>query len=237
MELASAQPALDTAISRSQGATLQAPMGGIISLVNVEAGEKVQAKDSVIEIVDPTVVEVDGIVDEIDVLFVQEGAQAQVTMDALPGQVLEGTVSTIASAARSQQGVVSYPIRILVHLLEGVNLVEGLSATANIVVREDRNVLPVPSQAIHGTFDQPLVRVMEGGNLEERAVTLGNSDGFWTVVLAGLQEGDQVAIQTTEASEDPFAQIRQRIQAGGGGGAGFGGRGGFGGGGARRPGN
>ena len=231
-DIAAARLALDTLLQQLEGATLKAPMAGIVSLVNVEAGQAVNPNTPVIEIVDPTVVEVDGIVDEIDVLFVREGAQAQVTMDALPGQVLEGTVSTIASAARSQQGVVSYPIRIQVQLPEGVRLVEGLSATARIVIREDTNVLLIPNQALYGTFEQPLVRVMNNGTLEERPVDLGNSDDFWVVVLQGLQEGDQVAMETTEAATDPFAQIRQRIQGGGG----FGGSG-FPGGGGRRPGN
>ena len=218
-------------------ATITAPIAGIVSVVDVEAGQDIDPRVVVFEIVDPTVVEVDGIVDEIDVLFVRLGAQAGVTMDALPGAVLEGAVSAIDSVAQNQQGVVSFPISIRVQLPTGVDLVEGLSATASIVLREDTNVLLVPEQAIFGTFDQPLVSVMNGGALEDRPVTLGNSDGFWTVVVAGLQDGDQVAIQITEASDDPFAQIRQRVQAGGFGGGGTfgggGGRGGFGGGGGR----
>ncbi|MCZ6788638.1 MAG: efflux RND transporter periplasmic adaptor subunit, partial [Chloroflexi bacterium] len=110
-ELASAQATLDTAIQRLEDATLQAPMAGIISLVNVEAGQAVNANTTVVEVVDPSVVEVDGVVDEIDVLFIQQGARAEVTLDALPGQVLEGTVSDIGSAAIGQQGIVSYPVR------------------------------------------------------------------------------------------------------------------------------
>ena len=237
-DLMQAQLALDTALQRLEVATLRAPMTGIISLMNVEVGQEVNVNTPVINIVDPTVVEVDGIVDEIDVLFIREGAQAQVTMDALPGQVLEGIVSSIGSAAQNQQGVVSYPIRIQVQVPEGVQLREGLSATANIVIRQDTDVLLVPLQAIYGTFEQPVVKVMNGGRIEERAVALGNSDDFWVVVLQGLQEGDQVAMEATEASTDPFAQIRQRIQGGGGGGGfGGGGAGGFPGGGGGRRGN
>ena len=232
-DVASAQLALDTALQRLEGATLRAPMAGFVSLVNVEAGQEVNPRIPVVEVVDPTIVEVDAIVDEIDVLFVQEGAQAQVTMDALPGQVLEGTVSAIASAAQNQQGVVSYPIRIQVQLPGDTQLVEGLSATANIVLREELGVLLVPLQAVYGTFDQPVVRVMTNGTVNDRAVSLGNSADFWVVVLEGLREGEQIAMETAEASDDPFAQIRQRIQAGAGRG-GFGG-GGFPGRGGRRP--
>ena len=193
----SAQLALDTAVQRLEGGILRAPMAGIVFLGNVEAGQVVNLNTRIVEIVDTSIVEVDGIVDEIDVLFVREGARAEVTMDALPGEVLEGTVSDIASTGQSQQDVVSYPIRIQLQLPEGVQLPEGLSAVANIVLREERDVLLVPLQALYGTFEQPLVRVFTGGRIEERAVALGNNDDFWVVVSEGLAEGEQVVMETT----------------------------------------
>ena len=236
-DVASAQLALDTALQRLEDSTIESPINGDVSLVNVEAGQEVNPRTNIVELVDTTTVEVDGAVDEIDVLFVRVGARAEVTMDSLPGEVLEGTVSSISSAARNQQGVVSYPIRIQLALPEGVELREGLSAVASIVLREERDVLLVPLQAIHGTFERPVVRVMTDGGIEERELVLGNSDDFWVVVLQGLQEGEQIAMETREASDDPFAQIRQQIQAGRGRGGGFGGGGGFPGGGGRRQGN
>lgn len=203
-DLTSARAALDTALQRLEGATLKAPLAGVVSLVNVVAGQTIMANTTVVEVVDPTLVEVDGVVDEIDVLFVTVGAQANVTMDALPGQVLEGTVSSIASTARSQSGVVSYPISIRVEVPQGIELREGLSATASIVIREERNVLLVPLQALYGTFEQAVVRVMKDGRIEERSVALGSSDDYWAAVRQGLAEGEQVVMQTTQASTSQF---------------------------------
>ncbi len=225
-EAASAQADLEAAVQRLADATLSAPWDGIVSLVSVEAGQSIGANTPVLEIVDPTVIEVDGIVDEIDVLFIQIGAQAQVTMDALAGQVLRGTVSGIGAEARTQQGVVSYPISITVEAPQGVELPEGLSATANVVIREETDVLMVPLQSLYGTFQQPVVRVMSGGGIEERPVVLGNNDDFWVVVLDGLKEGDQVVIEAEEASTggfggfDGFGTIRQFTGSGPGGGRG-----------------
>ena len=234
-EVTLAELTLEAELERLRRAILTAPMDGLVSLVSVEAGRSVSANSPIVEIVDPTVVEVDGTVDEIDVLFVRKGARADVTMDALPGQVLEGTVSSIASAAQNQQGVVSYPIRIQVHLPDGVELVEGLSATANIVIREEINVLLVPNQALYGSFEQPVLKVMSKGSIEERAVVLGNTDGFWTVVSQGVAEGEEVVMETTQA-----ATIGQFGGFGGGsgvlpGGGGFGRGSGFPGGGVGRP--
>ena len=217
-EVAAAQASLEAAVERLDSAALEAPWKGIVSRIDVEAGQLINANATVLELVDPTVVEVDGIVDEIDVLFILEGARATITMDALEGQTLEGSVSELGSAAQNQQGVVSYPVRILVQVPEGVQLREGLSATASVVLREDTDVLLIPLQAIYGTFEEPVVRLMSNGRIEERAVALGNSDDFWVVVLQGLREGDRVAMESAETSTDPFAQFRQRIQGGGGGG-------------------
>ncbi len=222
-EVASATEELETAIRSLEDSTLEAPMSGIISQLNVEVGQSVNANARIVEIADPTVVEVNAIVDEIDVLFIQEGARATVIMDALPDHELEGAVSEISTVAISQQGVVSYPIRVRLAVPQGVELREGLSATASIVIREELNVLLVPLQTLYGTFEQPLVRVWNNGRTEDRAVTLGNSDDFWGVARDGLVEGEQVVMEAQTTTTGGFGF--------GGGGALRGLTGGFGGGG------
>ena len=221
-EVAAAQASLDAALERIGNAVIKAPWGGIVSIVNVEIGQTVNANAPVVEIVDPTVIEVDGVVDEIDVLFIREGAEASVTMDALPGQTLDGTVSSIAASAQSQQGVVSYPITIRVQTPQGLDLPEGLSAVANVVIREDLEVLLVPLDSLYGTFEQPVVRLMNDGSVEERHVVLGNYDDFWVVVQEGLSEGELVVIESEGAATTGFGFGRGLT-----GGGGFGGGGGF----------
>ena len=211
-EVSAARLALDEALEMLEGVVLTASINGVVSLVNVVEGQAVGPNAVAFEVVDPSVVEVDALVDEIDVLFVQVGSQAEVAMDALPGQVLRGTVSSIALTPRTQQGVVSYPISIRIDIPEGFQLVEGLTAVANVVLREDRDVLLVPLQALQGTFDQPVVRVSRDGGIVEEPVVLGNSDDFWVAVLQGLQPGDRVVMQTSEASTTQFG-----IRPGGGG--------------------
>ena len=203
-EVASSREALETALQRLEGAVIKAPWTGVVSDIRVQAGQSVNAGVPILEIVDPSVVEVAGVVDEIDVLFIREGAQAAVTMDALPGQVLAGVVSDIAPSAESQQGVVSYPVSIRLELPDGLELPEGLSAVAQVVLREDRNVLLVPLDALSGTFDRPIVRVMTDEGIVERPVALGNSDEFWVVVTDGLAAGDTVVVETSQATTQGF---------------------------------
>jgi RND family efflux transporter MFP subunit len=223
-EVASAQGSLEQAQERLDDAVLRSSMDGMVSLVNVEDGQAVNGNTAAFEVVDPTALEVDGIVDEIDVLFVQVGAQATVTLDALPGQTLAGSVSSVAATGNNQNGVVTYPISIRVEVPQGVSLREGLTAVATVIIREEQNVLLVPLQSIRGSVAQPTVLVRDDGNLVERPVTLGSNDDFWVVIEAGLVPGEQVVIETEAASVGglSFAALRGgssfgvAVQGGGG---------------------
>ena len=239
-EVASAQAAVEASVQRLESATVKAPWDGTVAAVYVEIGGQVNTSTRTFEMVDPTVIQVNGIVDEIDVLFIREGARASVTMDALPGETLTGAVSEISAEPATQQGVVSYPISIQVQAPPGVELPEGLSAVATVVIREDLDVLLVPIDTLYGTFDQPVVRIKTNGQVQERAVTLGNSDDYWVVIEDGVAEAELVVMETREATTGgSFGSFRALFGGGarggfGGGGGSPGGGGGAGGGGAGR---
>ena len=196
-----------------------APISGYVAEVLAETGDEVEPRTEILEIVDPTIVEVDGIVDEIDVLLVQVGTPAEVSLDALPGVTIDGIVTEIAEQSQNQQGVVSFPIRIRMEMPERIQPRAGLSAVANIVLREERNVLLVPQQALYGSFDQPVVRVVTDLGVAEQPVTLGSSDDFWVAVREGLSEGDQVVLEGAEVStgESGFRNLRRATGGGFGG--------------------
>lgn len=225
----SAEALLNGANLRFKNSTLTAPWAGFVSTIRVETGQVVQTTTEIIEVIDPSIVEVEGIVDEIDVLSLSRGAQAVVTMDALPDQTLTGVVSTISSAASNQQGVVTFDVEITVNVPADLRLQEGLSALANVALNQERGLL-VPNEAIHGSFSEPQVLISSNGGFVERTVVLGNSDGFWTLVKVGVVEGEQVVIevQDVDAQQLGFGGFR-----GGGGGGGGGGRNTGGGGGGR----
>ena len=214
-QVVSGQLALKESLRLLDKSTMTAPMDGLVTLVNVEEGDAVEADTVIVEVVSPAIMEVEGIVDEIDVLSVRVGVPAQVTLDALPSQTFEGRVSEIAASAQNQQGVVSYPIRIEVEAPTGVEPREGLSAVANIILREEENVLMVPEQALYGSFDQPVVRVMTNLGVAEKPVVLGYSDGFWVSVRQGLSEGEKIVVQSAEVNTSRFSFRQFRATTGG----------------------
>ncbi len=210
VNVASAEVALSQAEKRLADATITAPFDGFVSKLDVEEGDEVERQTNVMVVVDTSVVELDGGVDEIDVLETQVGAKASVEVDALPDQTIVGEVSSIAAEPESGQGqggggIVSYPVKIRLSVPDGVDLPSGLSAVASITVSEELGVLLVPLDALRGAFDSPTLNVvLPGGEIVETAVTLGDSDNFLTVVTSGVEEGDMIITIAPEESEGEF---------------------------------
>ncbi len=234
-DVIAARASLGTAVADLERAMLRAPFDGIVVAVNIEPGQQVNVNTQAIEIADPSIVEVSGSVDEIDVLFLQVGAQVFVTLEALGTQTLPGTVSSIANLGTSQQGVVTYPVTVRLDSSESAQLPEGLSATAQVIIREQTDSVLIPLQALHGSVQAPTVRVVSGDDIIERQITLGISDDFWIVVEEGLNEGETISMEVVGSSTSQFGGIGATFRAvggfgggglrgGGGGGQGDGGR-------------
>ena len=189
-----AQANLDGAVSRLDNSTLKAPWDGYVSKIMVEKNQEINAADPILELIDYAVVQVDGRVDEFEVLSLERGAVAEVKLDALPDQMLEGVVSNISTDATNERGSATFNAEVKFVLPDGLRIQEGLRATAKVLLGEERGLL-VPNQAIRGEYDNPVVLVVDGEQVEERAVALGSSDGFWTVVKEGLVENERIAIE------------------------------------------
>ena len=196
-EVTAAEFALEAAVTALDGTTLLAPIGGEVISVEIEPGNNATRGEGIL-ITDRNVVEIEGTVDEIDILAIDVNVMAEVTMAALPGETLSGSVTEIGSPT-NQQGVVSFPVNVRLEVPEGLVLIEGLTATASIVTSEVRGVLLAPTAAVQGSFVQPFIRVSNAGVVEERPVELGASDDFWVVVLSGIAEGEQVIMPAPES--------------------------------------
>ena len=222
--VAAAQAKIAGAMRRYEDSTLKAPWDGYISSIPVETGQEIEPFEVILTVINSGIVNVEGSVDEIDVLSLQRESPVTVTIDALPDQMIEGVITNISSTATNEQGVVTFEVAIEVVIPEDVTLQEGLSAVARAVAGEERGIV-IPLQAVSYGDEGAYVRMQdESGAIIQRPVTLGSSDGFFAIVEDGLSEGERIVMQVLDDSQlEDGGQFRFRGSGGGrppGGGAG-----------------
>jgi len=190
---------LDAATEALDDATITAPFDGVITAVEINEGDDLTAmgySSPAFHIIDPTHLEMTGLIDEMDIADITSGQKAIITLDALPGVEVAGTVTYISEAATIQAGVVMYETTITLQN-PGDAVRDGMSATADIVLEERSNALLLPTAAVmKDDAGRNIVYVVGAdGKPAARNVTTGLKSGSNIEIVSGVIEGDVVALQ------------------------------------------
>ena len=193
-----AQAALELAQLNLSHAQIVAPFDAVVVAVNARPGELAASAVPAIVLADISSLYLEVAVDEVDVARVAPGQPVTVTLDALPNALLAGRVEKIAPAATNTIGVVSYGVRLRLDPTQA-QIREGMTATAEIVVAEARDVVLAPNWAIRRDRDSGLAyaAVLRNGQIEDVAVMLGLRNETYSQIITGLAAGDVVAVDTT----------------------------------------
>jgi HlyD family secretion protein len=165
-----------------------APFDGIVTNLPVREGETVvigiqNAEGSTLmTIADMSVVTAEVKVDETDIVNVKYGQMADVTIDALPGKVFKGHVTTVGDQAilrstgiatsQSTTGTEEAKDFKVVVTLDNptIDLRPGLSSTAKILTAEKKDVLSIPIQALTMRRPSETVETAKGKKVEAAVV-------------------------------------------------------------------
>ena len=185
-----------------------APISGVVIALNTTAagaaGLTATGPSGSLTIADLNHVWVVCDVYENDLAQVRLGEHADITLNAFPGQPLEGTISDIGSIL--DPSIRTAKVRIQVPN-PGDRLRIGMFATATFHASTAQTSLVVPADAVLHLHDHDYVFVPAGsqGNFRRLAVTSGQTLPGNAVVISGaLQEGQPVvsnALQLEEATE------------------------------------
>jgi HlyD family secretion protein len=197
-----ARIALEKAELDLEEATLVAPFDGVITAVNVDAGEV--ANGILVELFDPNSLEIVLDVDEVDIANVHQGQTALVTLETWPGTEITSEVVSIAPVAKSDNSaLVVFEVYLKIGETE-LPVLLGMTADAALISSDNEEVLLVPNAVINadrntGTFTVNKVSLDAEGNqvTEEVEVSIGLRDGRFTQITDGLAEGDQVLVGNT----------------------------------------
>jgi HlyD family secretion protein len=154
------QASLSTTRYNLSQVIIKAPMDGLVTRRNIEAGENVvvgtmnNAGTVLLTIADMSMVQAEIEVDETDLPLVALGQPATITIDAVPDRTFKGRVteignSPIQTTTANQTGAQATNFKVVVTIDEQVPEIRpGFSCTAEIVTATRANVLSVPIQAL-----------------------------------------------------------------------------------------
>jgi HlyD family secretion protein len=196
---------LQTATQKAKDSfTIPAPIDGVVIYVpkrggeRWEVGERVWMLAKVLEIADISSLRVEAEVLEVDAARVRPGQSASVTIDAVPGSLLESEVVEVGRLVRERS--MQDPSKVFDAYLPLASVDEevmrpGMSVQAQIEVELLEGRLIVPVGAVQVTEEGPSVRVRSAGGAEWRPVVLGPRSGDRVVIESGLEEGEAVLVE------------------------------------------
>ena len=185
--------------------TITSPMEGTILSRDVEIGDAVSSilvlgstATLVMTIGDTTQVYVQGKVDEADIGKVYMGQPARIKVESFKDKTFLGKVTKIAPLGVEKDNVTTFEVRVSIDN-PGGELKANMTANAEILLEEHKNVLTVPEQAV--LYDKDRNATVEIPDSKDKtgrrkvSIKAGISNGTKTEILAGLNPGDTVILQ------------------------------------------
>lgn len=185
--------------------TIVSPIDGIILSRDVEVGDAVSSilvLGSTATLImtegDTSEVYVKGKVDESDIGKVYMGQPARIKVESFKDKTFNGKVTKISPMGVEKDNVTTFEVRVSINN-PGGELKAAMTANAEIILEEHKNVLQIPEGAILYDKDKKAsVEVPDPKGKEGKrkvAVNIGISNGAKTELLGGMKEGDEVVLQ------------------------------------------
>lgn len=139
-------------------------------------------------------------VNQADVPRLKPNQSVEVTIEAVPGLKVFGTVERISPQATIKNNLKGYAARIVLKDPDP-RILPGMTANVKIPVASAANVTAVPLAAVF-TEKNPdtdlverFVYVQKGEDFEKRNVKVGVTDYFYAEIQDGLSEGETVSLE------------------------------------------
>lgn len=238
----SAQANLDVLRTSLRRTTIYAPSDGVVSLLNVEQGERVvgtiqMTGTEMMRIANLNAMEVRVEVSENDVPSVKLGQKAEVEVDAYLNRTFTGTVTQIANSSTTagiadnvlnSDQVTNFEVRISIDPSSYADLVAGgntypfrpgMSASVDILTKNSEGIVSVPIESVttrQKKTDDDAVGVDE---LEEVVFVVRGDTVDQVVVTTGLQDASVIEVKTGLSTGDavvagPYTAVSKELKGG-----------------------
>jgi RND family efflux transporter MFP subunit len=208
-ELTSAAAKWNLARRQQDRARVVAPIAGVIVHVLRRAGELVDgtAATPLVEIADPTTLELRADVPAAQLVRVATGLPADVTLDAVPDQHFRAELVAVSPAVDPVTALGGVRAR-LTAIPADVHLALGLTGTLHLDLSSTRDEISIPAVALRRGIDGAAqVVVCDGSVAKLQVVTVGARDGDRVVLLAGLTADQRVVTSHVVGIESGTALV------------------------------
>jgi HlyD family secretion protein len=204
-QVAQSQASLKQLEAQLSYTSVTSPIDGVVLSRDVEIGDAVSSilvlgstATLVMTLGDTQQVYVQGKVDEADIAHVYMGQPARIKVESFRDKVFNGKVTKIAPLGVEKDNVTTFEVRVSIDNPTG-ELKANMTANAEILLDEHKNVLTVPENAV--VYDNQKNAFVEIPDPKEKEgkrrvpIKAGISNWSRTEILSGLKEGDAVVLQ------------------------------------------
>lgn len=178
------------------GNEVQAKYNGIITSVDLAAGDSLTTGATVVTLYNTDDVTMTVSVEEDDMTAIAIGGAANISFTAYPEAIYEATVTDIADGETDSSGTTTYDVTVT---LQGdvSGLFHGMTGEITFITKECKDVVYVTNRAIIREGKKSYVKVLdEKGKINTVEVVTGFSDGSNVEIIKGVQEGDTVLVES-----------------------------------------
>lgn len=223
LKIASSQEKIALSSKQLEYYKITSPIDGVITKINFKVGDTVKSGDEVANVSDPTEMDFDVSVDELDIAKISVGQKVNITIDAMEETEttpLIGKVTKIAVEGTASNGVTSFPVTIKIdgnlNKLKG-----GMNANAEIEVSNQQNILYVPIEAVTTAGKKNYVWVKGGEGNTKSGTAPQNTENKNGALSNDSNKRGNAASQDVKqnngssASENYYANaVRKEVQMG-----------------------
>lgn len=201
--------------------TIIAPQDGMLIYAKDWGGQKkkvgstISAWNPIIaELPDMSIMVSKTFINEIDISKIEKGMKVLVGIDAFPDKELQGEVTYVANVGEDRASMNGKAFEVTIQLTGTDSLTRpGMTTSNRIQIFQEDNVLFIPLEAVNSEEGVFFVYLKNGISTTKQEVKLGRSNDNEVIVLAGLNENDEVLLVQPEGMEEkPIVRLENSLQ-------------------------
>lgn len=223
VELERQRQKLNDALDKIEKAIIKASGQGHISYAiiwkggkmgKIAEGDQPWRRATLMEIPDPATMQAKIPISEIDIGRINVGQDAEIMVDAMPGQIFSGKVETKSVVPISETEAFfggggggsargkEFEVRIKLDSPDD-KFRQGMTARVRVFINKLNDVTFIPQEALFGEKENRHIFIKTGNDYEKRPVKIGDSNQNHVVITSGVSPGETVLLR------DPSKKIER----------------------------